>query len=374
MPNTVSTHALWTMSILTIPGREAYLHNLLRSLNEQEFYNEAVITVVYNKHVSADEERLIEQHIKESSPVLPIEVYFNQFDTSIVGGRNFQLNLCKTLLIVFIDDDVTLHGTIFPMLIQHFRFTPIGILGIPSLVGNTEQGFKPRSGTPSVTLGDIRYMPVQGMMIAGYRKLLVDVGGFNTRRRYWGEWTELNLRLWRWGYPTGYMMNQGFLRHWEDAPDSPTRSLTGREMNVLWGLMCTALEYNAVDINEATEVFWQLIEERYLAYSFGDSLTIKNLLKSVLALMPQLSAEWSAIQQFQVQTTRHPFQFMPFHNFTEEEVREVLRAAEDRILPYRADILFSETTPPNNRITRQRRTFFAKARSVVTKFFSKRKG
>lgn len=116
-------------------------------------------------------------------------------------------------------------------------------------------------------------MPIQGMMVATYRKLLVDTGGFNIRRRYWGEWTELSLRLWRLGFPTGYVTQHGFLRHWEDAPDSPTRSLAGRELHVLWGLICTALEYNAVDSNEATEVFWQLVEKRYLTYSFGSNLS-----------------------------------------------------------------------------------------------------
>ncbi len=349
--------ALWTLSILTIPGRERYLENLVRSLNEQEFYNNAVIVVVYNRQVSADEERSIEQFINQTSENLPIEVYFNQFDTSIVGGRNFQLNLCKTPLIVFIDDDVTLHEHIFPALLQEFLSKPVAILGVPSKIGATEDQFKPRSNTPFVTLDDIRFMPVQGMMIATYRKLLVDVGGFNTRRQYWGEWTELNLRLWRWGYPTGYMMNHGFLRHWEDAPDSPTRSLARREQHVVWGLICTALEYNAVDTTEATEVFWQLVQERYLAYSFGDTLSAKHLLQTVLSLMPQLSAEWSSIVHFQKQAEQHPFQFMPFHNFTEEEVRSVLLGAKDRMRSYQADILFSETSPPQPTPKIQRRTF-----------------
>lgn len=360
---------LWTLSILTIPGREQYLIHLLQSLNEQEFYNAACITVVYNRHVSAEEERKIEQLVKQHSPNLPLELYFNQFDTSIVGGRNFQLNLCKTPMIVFIDDDITLHGQIFPSLLQLFRSHDVAILGIPSKIGATEEQFKPRTTTPFVTIGDIRFMPVQGMMIASYRKLLVDVGGFNPRRRYWGEWTELNLRLWRWGYPTGYMMNNGFLRHWEDAPDSPTRSLEGREKHVLWGLMCTALEYNAVDITEATEVFWQLIEERYLAYSFGDNLSLKNLLKTVLELMPELSSQWSAITQYQTQTARHPYHFMPFHNFTEKEVQEVLTHAKDRIAPYRSDILFSETTPPADAPRKTNRFWNFIANTRLQRFF-----
>jgi hypothetical protein len=332
------SRALWTISILTIPGREQYLQRLIESINTLMLHEQAVITVVYNKKVQPANEHSIESSIKNLSTVLPIEVYFNQSDTSIVGGRMFQINLCKTPLIVFIDDDLTLHGNIFPALHACFQTHPLGIIGIPSYVGDSNVIFKPRASTPHVDIGDVRYMHVQGMVIATYRTLLADIGGFNSRRRYWGEWTELNLRMWRHGFPTGYIMDKGHLRHWEQAPDSPTRSLSGREKNVLWGLMCTALEYDAANENEATQVFWQLVEERYLAYSFGDQLNLQRLLRTVLSLMPEISAEWSNIVAFRQQTQQHRYQFMPFHNFSQQEVQMVLETATRGILPYRNSV------------------------------------
>lgn len=43
-----SNKFLWTLSILTIPGREHFLQQLLSSLNQQKFHSNALITVVYN--------------------------------------------------------------------------------------------------------------------------------------------------------------------------------------------------------------------------------------------------------------------------------------------------------------------------------------
>ncbi len=151
---------------------------------------------------------------------------------------------------------------------------------------------------PHVITPEFRYQPVQGMLVASYTNLLRDVGGFNPRRRFWGEWTELNLRMWRSGFPTGHVMTGGYLRHWEKAPDSPTRNMDGRAKHVLWGLICTALEYDAVDMSQATETFWRLVQDRYLAYSFGEELSHQELLRATLELVPDLSAEWAAITAF----------------------------------------------------------------------------
>lgn len=325
---------LWTITALTIPEREPYLKNLLASLNESPIAQPSEIVIVYNREPQ-EELYDIEERIKSYSPRLPVTVYFNTHDTSIVGGRIFQLNVCKTPLICFIDDDVTMHGEVFPALEKTMQQKPMGIVGVRSFVEDTETLFKPRHSTPHIDYDGIRFMPVQGMLVAGYTSLFRHVGGFNPRRKFWGEWTEMNLKMWRNGFPTGYDLNAGFLRHWEKAPSSPTRNMSGREQHVLWGLICTAIEYDAVDINEATETFWQLIEERYLAYSFGDDLNIKNLLRTTLELMPRLSLEWNQIAAFKDQVALHPFKFAPFHPFTEKDVRSVLAFADKQIDAHR---------------------------------------
>ncbi|MBK9410492.1 MAG: glycosyltransferase [Gemmatimonadetes bacterium] len=200
---------------------------------------------------------------------LEVNVHFNTQKPTIGSGRTQQLNHCKTPLLAFIDDDLTVHGDLLGVLEEQLQSQPVGILGVQSLVEDSDRRFKPRRSTPRIDLNGLRFMPVQGMLVAGYRRLFLDIGGFNPRREFWGEWTEFNLRMWRSGFPTAYAMNGAYLRHWEKAPESPTRNMSGREDHVLWGLLCTALEYDAIDEREDTRAFWDLVESRYLAYAFG---------------------------------------------------------------------------------------------------------
>jgi hypothetical protein len=323
----------WTLSVLTIPEREPYLTRLLRSLDPAVPLQ---VDVIYNRALPPGEHDAIEARLQALAPAIPVEVYFNPVDTSIAGGRALQLSVCKTALVAFVDDDLSLHGDTLAAAEEAVRRLPLAIVGLPSKRSDTEERFKPRDSTPSVEHLGLRFMPVQGMFCAGYRQLFADVGGFNPRRRFWGEWTELNLRLWRHGFPTAYVMDRGFLRHWEDAPSSPTRNLDGREAHVVWGLICTALEYDAVDSTEATREFWRLVESRYLAYSYGEQLTPSNVLKTVLDLTPQLSAEWGNIVAYRERTRAHPFPFKPFHPLTLGDVKRVVKHAEQAIAPYRA--------------------------------------
>jgi hypothetical protein len=145
----------------------------------------------------------------------------------------------------------------------------------------------------------------------------------------------MNLRMWRHGFPTGYTMDGSYLRHWHAAPESPTRNMAGRQDHVLWGLLCTALEYDAIAMRPDTERFWELVEQRYLAYSFGDGVGPKELLHSVLRLVPRLAVEWPHIAEFRESARRHPFQFAPFHDLTMDDVSEVMDYAEDHITKYR---------------------------------------
>jgi len=339
---------LWTLTMLTIPQREEYLRRLLTSIATIDGHERAEIVVVYN--ASTDEEpQAIETRIRSLMPSLPVRVYVNGTDPSIGGGRRLQLSVCRTPLVAFIDDDLTLHGDVFGALEEALRTRPLGIVGLPSYEEDSEARFKPRESTPYVNMDGVRYMPVQGMLVAGYRRLFADIGGFNPRRQYWGEWTELNLRMWRHGFPTGYVMDRGYLRHWHKAPHSPTRSMPGREQHVLWGLMCTALEYNAVSITEATDTFWRLAQDRYLAYSFGEQPSPKLLLATVLELMPRLSAEWSAMHAFSEQTRKHPFQFMPFEPFSLEQVRQVNAYGALAIAAYRPPSLVAQPEVRGNR-------------------------
>ena len=87
------------------------------------------------------------------------------------------------------------------------------------------------------------------------------------------------------------------------------------------------------------------IEDRYLAYSFGDKLTHRELLRATLELLPELSADWSQITAFRARAAEHPFDFKPFHPISERDVKRVLPYANKRIAAYRADIWPVVTSP-----------------------------
>jgi len=342
--SSVST-PLWTFSILTIPSRVEYLGQLLRSLEELPDVRLFEVVIVYNADTQ-DEPLAIERRIRQVAPSLSLRVYVNNTEPTIGSGRRMQLSVCRTPLIAFIDDDLTLHGDVLGTIEDTLRSKPLGIVGLPSYEENTDTRFKPRDSTPHIDVDGIRYMPIQGMLVAGYRRLFADIGGFNPRREFWGEWTELNIRMWRHGFPTGYVLDRGFLRHWHKAPESPTRNMSGRERHVLWGLMCTALEYDAVSINEATTAFWRLAEDRYLTYSYGEPPTSKQLLTTVLELMPRLSREFPSIYAFAERARQHPFQFKPFEPLSEVQVRTVIEHASPRIDAYRPPQFLPPTLEP----------------------------
>lgn len=357
----------WTFSILTIPKRIDFLGRLLQSLAALPREPSFEVVVVHNT-ASDEEPRTIEDRIRALVPDLPLRVYANSTDPTIGGGRRVQLSVCRTPLIAFIDDDLTLHGNVLGDTERALRERPLGIVGLPSFEEDSDVRFKPRESTPYVILDGVRYMPVQGMFVAGYRRLFAGIGGFNPRRQFWGEWTELNLRMWRNGYPTGYIMGRSYLRHWHKAPESPTRNMPGRERHVLWGIMCTALEYDAVSINDATETFWDLVQHRYLAYSFGAQLSPKLLLASVLELMPRLSLEFPAMHAFAAETAKHVFQFKPFEPLSADAVITVLGHAEEAIAGYR-EALGKEVTPtagePERWLGRIRRAILGRSRGQL---------
>jgi len=347
-----SSRPRWTLSVLTIPRREPYLAQLLESLGSAGLPPGTVVDVVYNWD-TRERPHDVERRLRKVARHLELNVHFNTQRPTIVGGRLQQLNHCKTPLVAFIDDDLTIHGDLFGVLEDELRRLPLGILGVQSLVEGTDRRFKPRHTTPSINLQGVRFMPVQGMLVAGYRRLFLDIGGFNPRREFWGEWTELNLRMWRSGFPTAYAMNGAYLRHWEKAPESPTRSMAGREDHVLWGLLCTALEYEAIEEREDTRAFWDLVESRYIAYAFGPDAKVRDLLRSALRLAPRLTAEYPSIATFRDRVREHPFPFMPFHRFSRDDVTHVLSHAESRIAEYRDDVWDSRRTRAVRWVRRQ---------------------
>jgi hypothetical protein len=309
--------------VLTLPSRTEYLRRLLASLDASVGTRPAEVSVLCNT-TDGLPSAAIQAELRREAGGLPVTFSATPVTPSIADGRNRLLAQCRTPLICFLDDDVTVHGDVLDTLEATLAAQPLALVGLRSYDDDTDVQHKPRESTPYHEDGALRYMPVHGLLCAGYTDTLRRAGGFNERRRFWGEWTELNLRLWRLGLPTGYAMDGAFLRHWTSAPDSPTRNRPGRERDVVWGLLCTALEYDASAGAPGSDAFWHLIETRYLPYAFGADLAPARVLASALELLPALVEAWPGISRDRALAMRHPFQFRPFHRLDAHDVSRVL--------------------------------------------------
>jgi hypothetical protein len=333
----------WSVTMLTLPDREPYLLQLLKSLAEAGAAASTEVVVVYNGE-PAESRDAITRRLAAACEPLTLRLRFNDGERTIAEGRNLQLAACRAPLICFVDDDITLHGDVFPALERALREQPVALVGLPSLQDDSDEPFKPRPGTPFVDAGGLRYMQVQGMLCAGYRQVLLDVGGFSPLRAFWGEWTELNTRLWRRGLPTAYRLGAGHLRHWRQAPHSPTRHRPDRALHILWGLACTAIEYDAVAASPASESFWAAIEERYLRYAFEVGATPPEVFRTMLELAPRLVEAWPAIRMARARAAGDPFPFSPFHPLCPGDVGRV-RCHAARVLAPLKRMTFESPRP-----------------------------
>jgi hypothetical protein len=319
----------WSVTILTVPEREPLLLRLLASLTEVGADPATEVVVVYNGHPSEPREA-IAGRLGAACPPLGVRIRFNEGRLTVAEGRNLQLSSCRAPLVCFLDDDVTLHGEVFPGLERALRDQPVALLGVPSFDGNSGEPFEFRAAMPWVDAGGLRYAQLQGRLCAGYRQLLVDVGGFSSLRGFWGEWSELTLRLWRRGYPTAYRLSAGYLRHWRQEPHSAAHK-SDRARHVLWGLACTVLEYDAI-ASPASGAFWERIERSYLSDA-AELGTAPEVFRTMLELAPRFVECWPAIRMARARAAGDPFPFGPFHPVTAAEVAQIRSHAARALLP-----------------------------------------
>jgi hypothetical protein len=316
----------WSLAILTLPSREEYLGRLIESLAAGVDASRAEILILRNdgtEPLSAE----AQEQLQARAGAMPVRFLAGDVDPTITKGRNALLAACGTPRICYLDDDVTVHGDLLGSLDAALAAEPLALVGLPSYENDSDRLHKPRLDTPAVDQGKVRWMPVHGLLCAGYTEVLRQAGGFRERRRFWGEWTELNLRLWRLGLPTGYWLNGAHLRHWTAAPDSPTRNRARKEHDIVWGLLCTALEYDAGSDTPGSEAFWQLISTRYLPYAFGRGLSAERVFAVMVELLPNFGAEWTGIEADREVARCHPFDFRPFQPLSPAQVAGVRRYA-----------------------------------------------
>ena len=126
MPSPQRVQPLWTLSALTIPEREEFLARLLASLDATVMPANTQVDIVYNSDVREGRFE-IEKRIQAMAKKLPVTVHFTGGEVSIASGRALQLNSCKTPLVAFVDDDVTLHDDVLSAIERTMRDVPLGL-------------------------------------------------------------------------------------------------------------------------------------------------------------------------------------------------------------------------------------------------------
>lgn len=74
----------WTITALTIPGRETYLKNLIESLEAQDIPGGGRLVVVFNRAIREELTR-VEARIQSWASSMPVDVFFNNGDPTIGG-------------------------------------------------------------------------------------------------------------------------------------------------------------------------------------------------------------------------------------------------------------------------------------------------
>jgi hypothetical protein len=158
-------------------------------------------------------------------------------------------------------------------------------------------------------------------------------------------------------------MGAGYLRHWSQAPHSPTRHRPDRALHILWGLACTAIEYDAVAATPASRSFWAAIEERYLCYAFEAGATPPEVFRTMLELAPRLADAWPAIRTARARAASDPFPFGPFHPLSPADVAGVRRHAARALAPVKR-MVFSAPRRTDTEAAASRPMFPTKRLSV----------
>ena len=417
---------------LTIPSREQQVLQLLSSLSSlnPKKYN---LVFVCNTEKNKDAEEFTQRVIKNSNLKLKTQIIYNS-EKTIPTGRNKGLlksisNMKKgTRLTYIIDDDILIHKPekLFSFLEQGLQYT--AFVSYPSFhvsglsktksrqelnkiikeiqEGNLEKDCleymsleKPRNYTPfkgqKYEIARVLYGHVHGNLLLFLTKTLEEIKNnfdeehiLDPLREWYGEWTELNYRLQRFGLIGGYFYRSSNNRdHLDNAnewgliihnnlevSDSPTRTMATRNTNMLKSYIYLAIESNIVPLDipqeELMDRFIKLLDcdyrflkkdRRELAkllqlrystkkYLFGKenishNQFIKRRKKIILNILKEIFTNkelHSVLVKKKMNYENAPFNLAPFEQLSTFKFDEVLRHQNDLLKPFREDVFKNE--------------------------------
>lgn len=364
-----------------MPVRHDHFGRLIDSL-EPYMKSGIHIKVLINQPSNHESEKMQKTFNRKYGHHANFSIDIYDSDThSIPEGRNHLIKTTNTPFFAGIDDDLVIQGKdVFKRLENILRRGSLAMIGLPSYnIETPEILFKPREKTPKFITEsnkDILFMKVEGMFFAGFTELFKDIDGFCERRRFWGEWTELNNRLTRLGYATGMFFPKDIkLLHDEKALGSPTRDRSDKKEHLLYGVLAMLIEHGVGSEGKTYKDFRDVLEnvnDTYVKEYFSSNLSIERLLykisKDVVTqmnsynpnlpfLMPKyhnrayvdevtdiismlgnsvlkrLQEDWKEILLYREARKADPFDFMPLVDISDKWPALITRSKE-QLTPY----------------------------------------
>ncbi|MBW2980170.1 hypothetical protein KY360_02015 [Candidatus Woesearchaeota archaeon] len=416
--------------VLTIPTREKQIGTFLTCLSDLDRNKYNIILVCNTEHNEESEAFVKKVFKKYNKGKLPYQVVYNSGRT-IPSGRNAGLvrsiqNVVKgTRLTYLIDDDIAIYKPkeLFDFLEQGLQYA--AFVGYPtfevSMLSKTKRQVeannlvdtviakkelaakllnfleveKPRRYTPfrgeKYENAYVLYGHVHGNLQLHFTRVLEKLqkehngsGIFNPTRGWYGEFTELNYRLQRYGLIGGFLFKSpNKMEHLYNANDwglifhndvrvaeSPTRTMRKRNENMLRAYIYLAIESDTIPFDipkeEFLERFLSLLNSdfRFLKPSvqeFAKLLQVRYSTQSYLFGTRSMSNEWFERQRKKViqkilyeiysdkdikesllkrkieyETT--PFKLAPFQKFTKKSFNEFLRYQNEQLKKFREEI------------------------------------
>ncbi len=263
---------LWTLTILTIPSRERYLNNLIKSIINSVDSSEIKVDIIGNQKKTNRFHCMLKRAVKTlSNEGIESRILFNNTgDFRYTVGRKFALEQITTPFTIFLDDDVTINGRLLEPLKETFQNSSAAMVGLRSFINNTNIPFKPYDEEPCYVHNDIVYMPLIGLLVAGYTALLKKFKLFEHGSWYGAEWAFVNTLAMRQGLaPAMNFHTHTYLSHWLDAPDSPTRNHKDMKVMQIRSMLQAVFELGLFPNRRESKVYWTIVEKYYLPRVFG---------------------------------------------------------------------------------------------------------
>lgn len=322
------TKVNWTLCILTLPSRINSMLNLLMSLKKiEQGFN---LNILYVGGREDKIHKLIYNTCKGIKNIHNLKIKWKI--VTITEGRNVLLKETHTDLIAFIDDDISFSRDILKIVDKNLKKYPLVLLGIKSYINNTNRIDKPRrTQYPYIRFKNFLLGPVFGIFVGGYTKVIKKIGGFDSRRKDWGEWVDLNFRLLNKGFAMGYLLRDVSVRHWTHNLDSPTRNKKDRHYDIIRGISLTAIDYNlTISFNNN---FWKVVFSRYLNYAYDKKVTKEKLFFDTIKVFNQLIREdcW-------FNNINKEYKYIPYEEIKLSEWLKLLESSEKKLKIYKSTL------------------------------------